>query len=170
MVKEVFTSTLKGKTMTRCPKCNFQFMKSKVGHQSDICYKCYPVYRRAVVLYYAAKQRAEKRKLEFDLTVDWVYERLLRKYCPVTNLPFEFRLKGKNYNDRHALTPSIDKIDPTKGYTQDNCRVVIWWFNAAKQRYTDWDIWHLCTMVVHSLNVFNVPNVKKTEETEVKTT
>jgi len=30
-----------------------------------------------------------------------------------------------------------DKIDPSKGYTKDNCRVVCWWYNLAKSIYSD---------------------------------
>lgn len=32
----------------------------------------------------------------------------------------------------HPQSPSIDRRDNNKGYTEDNCRVVCYWYNMAK--------------------------------------
>lgn len=130
-----------------CIKCKEEFNKALKGTASKACPKCYPRYRRAYNLFFAARQRANKKNLEFDLDLDWVYDNIT-KFCPMTNLPFQLYNNGNNYANRHALTPSIDRIDPRKGYVKDNCRIVIWWYNVAKQQYSDLDIWHLCNMVV----------------------
>jgi hypothetical protein len=47
------------------------------------------------------------------------------------------------------MSPSIDKIDPAKGYTIDNCQVVSWWYNVTKQRFTDKEVLELCKAVVN---------------------
>lgn len=43
---------------------------------------------------------------------------------------------------------TIDKIDPTKGYTKDNCLIVCWWYNVTKQRYSDTEVLQLCKQVI----------------------
>lgn len=61
----------------------------------------------------------------------------------IAGIPFEIRdVKvinhgGGDYGDRHPYTPTIDKIDPNKGYTKDNCRIVIWWYNLSKSIWND---------------------------------
>lgn len=44
--------------------------------------------------------------------------------CEITGIPF-------TYTARSPTGLSIDRIDPTKGYTHDNIRFVCWWINAA---------------------------------------
>lgn len=151
-----------------CYRCVKPFTKGDVGKPSKVCPSCYPKYRRAVTLFYAAKQRAIKRNLSFDLDVDWIIERLEGK-CSVTNLPFQFVRTGNNYGNRHSLTPSIDKVDPSKGYTKDNCRLVVWWYNVAKQQYNDLNVYHLCLAVVNSLEKNLVLSVEKKEKMQAET-
>lgn len=155
--------------MINCIKCDGVFEPPTKGRTSKVCPDCYPKYRKAVNLFCAARGRAKKKNLEFDLDFDWVYNNITR-YCPMTNLPFQFYNNGNNYSNRHALTPSIDKIDPGKGYTKDNCRIVIWWYNAAKQQYSDLDIWHLCDMVASFSPVNDVLNAQTREETDMAIT
>ncbi len=47
--------------------------------------------------------------------------------CEVTNLPFVPSEKKMG-----PFLPSVDRTDPKKGYTKDNCKMVIWMYNAAK--------------------------------------
>ena len=91
------------------------------------------------MLWSATQHRAKDRNLEFDLDIDWIKNRLI--FCEVTGIAFELRdmevKSTTNYSNRKPLTPSIDKIDSTKGYTKDNCRVVCWWYNLAKSNWDD---------------------------------
>jgi hypothetical protein len=73
------------------------------------------------------KHNAKQRGLEFSLTLKWVEQRLQSGVCEVTGIAF---VRGTS---RHPFLPSIDRIDSDKGYTPENCRVVLWIINAAKQ-------------------------------------
>lgn len=87
----------------------------------------------------AARSRAKRFDLEFDLTPEWVQKRLETKHCEATGIPFRFRGKEKlkvGYKSRDARTPTIDRIDNSKGYTRDNCQVVVWIYNLAKGSYS----------------------------------
>ena len=70
---------------------------------------------------------------EFDLTIDWLEEKLRFGKCELTGLEFKFRDKLQNF------WPSIDRIDNTKGYLKNNCRVVLYCVNAFKGTMTEED-------------------------------
>ncbi len=86
--------------------------------------------RRAYVLIRTAKQRAETQHLEFNLTNDWLLKILLIGECQVSGLSFDFKpSKGKSKN---PYAPSIDRINPKKGYIKSNCQIVLHAVNQAK--------------------------------------
>jgi hypothetical protein len=37
----------------------------------------------------------------------------------------------------HPLSPSLDRVDPTKGYLPDNTRLVCFWANVARSALAD---------------------------------
>lgn len=129
----------------------------------------YPLHRRAYNLLKTIEFRSKKKNLPVDLDVEWIINKFKGK-CEVTGLSFEMNNIGKNYASRHQLTPSIDRIVPNKGYVKSNCRMVIWWFNVAKQTFSDRDLWHLCNLVVYSLDANGALRVKNKEETTAVTT
>lgn len=70
---------------------------------------------------------ASKKNLPCTITVDDIN---IPKLCPILNIPLEFSNK-RTYN-----TPSIDRIDNTKGYTPDNIVVCSWRANMLKKDAT----------------------------------
>ena len=72
------------------------------------------------------KQRAREKGIDFTLTIDWVEEKLSRGVCEITGIAFVLG------TIRHPFLPSIDPIDSNKGYTPENCRMILWMLNAAK--------------------------------------
>lgn len=82
-------------------------------------------------LFWNAQRRAKIARIEFTLTKEWIFERVLRGICEVTGIPFVIA------NGRKPWAPSLDKIDPKGGYTPDNVQVVVWIYNTCK-----WDSTH----------------------------
>ncbi len=80
----------------------------------------------------AAKGRAKKKSLPFDLTFEWGKDRWTG-FCELTGLPFASRREAPV----GAFSPSIDRIDPALGYIQSNCRFVLHGINALKSDGTD---------------------------------
>jgi len=81
------------------------------------------------------RARAGKTDRLFDLTHEWLAERLERGVCEVTGVALELsKPPGSRF---HPWAPSVDRIDCKKGYTQDNCRVVCWIYNMAKSEWSD---------------------------------
>ena len=97
---------------------------------------------RAYNLRRGAKQRALKYNLPFDLTVEWVEERLSKKVCEITGLPLQLITTETygTFNNIQPFSPSIDRIIPKLGYIQENCRIVCNIFNQCKMHWTDADV------------------------------
>lgn len=86
-----------------------------------------------------AKLRGKKKKIEFNLSSKWIKEKLEKGVCEATGLPFTMP-DGTGKSGPSCFSPSLDRIDPKKGYTIDNTRLVIHSFNAAKNDGTDEDV------------------------------
>lgn len=86
-------------------------------------------------LFYKARARAKQKSLEFDLTIEWVQERLDLGRCEASRLPFDYDLG--TFAKANPWSPTIDRRDPAVGYTLANCRLVVWAYNAAKNSWSD---------------------------------
>lgn len=87
-------------------------------------------------LYQAANTRAKTKGINFNLTKEWIECKLKRKYCEITGIKFKMKYK---LDEPNPYAPSIDQIDPSAGYTVDNCRIVIIAYNKFKSNYSDDD-------------------------------
>lgn len=85
-----------------------------------------------IKLIIAAKGRAKARRLPFDLTPEWGQQRWTG-FCELTKIPFSPRRDSSS----SIFSPSIDRIEPAKGYTQNNCRFVLLGVNGLKHDGTD---------------------------------
>ncbi len=95
------------------------------------------------------RSRANRRGVDHDLDRAWILQRILSGKCEVTGLPFDFRSREETGTRAiPPFSPSIDRIDSTKGYTADNCRMVVWIYNMAKSEYSDADVLRLALAIV----------------------
>lgn len=94
------------------------------------------------ILITAAKVRAKKKGIPFSLTSAWACSRWTGR-CEITKLNFAITNSGRN-----PFSPSIDQIRPSKGYTQDNCRFILWSINAMKGAGTDEDVLRIAQAIV----------------------
>jgi hypothetical protein len=86
---------------------------------------------KARQLFNAAKTRARKKKISFNISIEWIFSKLKIGYCEYTGIKFDFNKNGK----AGLMSPSIDRINPKLGYTENNCSVVLWSINAFKNQY-----------------------------------
>ena len=111
-------------------KDNFPLRKNKNGEgyraQCRLCYnklrRTNPRYARKKSIQ-LAKDRAKKRGLDFNLSLDEV---VFPDVCPILNIKLE------HGNKNWQTSPSIDRIDNNKGYTLDNIIVVSALANSIK--------------------------------------
>jgi len=105
---------------------------------------------RARELWKAAKRRAAINGLEFNLTVSHIEVCLMIGTCQGSGVPFDLEQHETNWYNPFA--PSIDKINPFKGYLDTNVRVVCNAYNLGKNQMTHEDYVRFCQSVV----AFNV--------------
>jgi hypothetical protein len=83
--------------------------------------KDHPAYR----MVQSARERAKKKGLECTITLDDI---VIPDACPVLGIPLDRR------DQNHS--PSLDRFDPTRGYTKDNVRVISYRANTIKNDAT----------------------------------
>lgn len=94
----------------------------------------------AKYLYKYAKSRALKKGLEFTITEEDV---IIPEFCPMLGYKL---IVGSNGNNKHS--PSIDRIDSSKGYTPDNIQIVCRLYNSMKWDSTREELIHFCKSVL----------------------
>lgn len=86
-------------------------------------------------LYSAAKRRAKQKKLPFDVDTLFI-ESLFVSHCPVFETPLDWSIDRGKGRAPLPNAPSLDRLDPSKGYTKDNLWIVSHKANAIKSNAT----------------------------------
>lgn len=155
--KHLFTLLVNGveRVRSRCMPCHAarsyaSRLKKKTEHVGKARQRLVESFdRRAYVVWKRAKDRAAKRSIEFSLAKERVLAWLKIGRCAVTDLPLDMNFVDGKIN---PLAPSLDRIDPAKGYTENNTRLVCWIFNRAKGDGTDADVY----MLVEALSAIKI--------------
>ena len=96
------------------------------------------------------KDSAEKRNINFNLTVDEAWQIFLKqeKQCSLTGLELNFDSRG------YRGSASLDRIDSFKGYTTDNVQWIFCPINLMKGVHNVKYFIYLCKLVAenHDLN------------------
>lgn len=81
-----------------------------------------------MTLLYEAKDRAKQNNVEFNLILNDFF---IPNFCPILGIKI---INGNKF--RCDNSPSIDRIDNTKGYTADNIRIISFKSNRLKNDST----------------------------------
>jgi hypothetical protein len=75
-----------------------------------------------------AKQRSRINNIECTITLEDI---IIPEICPILKVPL---IRGTKNN--YKFSPTIDRIDSTKGYTKDNIKVISMKANTMKNNAT----------------------------------
>lgn len=89
-------------------------------YQDDLAY-------RAREMIKAIGKRAKRQGFDFDLTTEWLEERLRVGLCEISGVDLDLKHRRRP----GARTPSVDRIVAGGGYTKENCRVIAMSLNWA---------------------------------------
>lgn len=89
------------------------------------------------------KNRSRAKGIKFDLDTEWYRDKLSHGVCEVSGIKFDYNYESSINGTPLPFSPTIDRINPSLGYTKENCRVVVWIYNVCKQTYTDEDVMKL---------------------------
>jgi len=79
---------------------------------------------KASTLVSSVKKRAKAENMEFNITPEDIQ---IPEHCPVLGILIVVDNKKREYN-----SPSVDRIDSSKGYVKGNVRVISWRANMIK--------------------------------------
>ena len=152
--------------MKQCFKCkqtkpinDFSFQKKAKDVRFSYCKICKnkcdaelrttPLGRAKKLINNINKKNGKRANLKKTLTVTNILPALESGYCQLTGLPFDFYPTKDTYKNSHA--PSLDRIDSQKGYTKENCRIVLVAVNDALGEYDDNDMLPILKALVKGL-------------------
>ena len=81
------------------------------------------------MLWNNSKHRAMRKGLEFNLELDDIPQ--IPEYCPVLGLKLD--VNAKSFQDN---SPTLDRIDSSKGYVKGNIRIISYRANMLKSNAT----------------------------------
>lgn len=87
-----------------------------------------------------AKKRALKKNVPFDITAAYILS-ILTDECPVFKTKFQWMGNGGIL----PTSPSLDRIDPVKGYVEGNVVVISSKANTIKSAYKSSDIFRVAS-------------------------
>jgi len=100
-----------------------------------------------------SKRRSDKRKIDFDLTLEYLKELWERQdgVCPYTgwNLKQMSNTAHSNQLERTPDRASLDRIDSSKGYIKGNVQFVSLIAQHAKHTFSNNDLKRFCESVVN---------------------
>jgi hypothetical protein len=108
------------------------------------------------------QSNAIKRGLNFNLSIDYLWDLFLKqnKKCALTGVDINI-VNATISNNYHLNTASLDRIDNSKGYEENNIRWVHKAINQLKSDINDTDLIYLCHLVVQSNPTFIKTNIDK---------
>ena len=100
---------------------------------------------RMYMLLNGIRSRVKRDETSCDLTQDWLTEMYSQQngQCALTGIKFDLSRPG--LNQVHPYGPSIDRIDPEKGYTTDNVRIANIAINIALNQFGESTVRHIAT-------------------------
>jgi len=77
------------------------------------------------------KRRARNRKLNFSLVIKDL-KKMVIDVCPVLGIKLKYEYGNGKNGCAVENSPSVDRIDPKKSYTKNNCRIISFRANRLK--------------------------------------
>ncbi len=87
-------------------------------------------------LHKRARLNATKLGVPFDLTVEWVKDKLSLGACEATGLKLDFAREFKA-KSKSPFAPSLDRRNNYGGYTMNNVQIVTTQYNIAKNEWPE---------------------------------
>jgi len=140
-----FYANSKGQIRTECKDCSRKDERYRKAGKPDQVSRSHVNWRksrRGYALTNTAKHRAKVREIPFDLDPKDIQRRIDLNRCELTGIPFDLETPWA-WN-----APSLDQIDPGKGYTKTNVRVVLHAINVMANTWGPEKILEIAAAIV----------------------
>lgn len=140
-------------THRECTKCGITFEKTS---KMTLCRTCNSTRVKSLrpewKMHQRAKQRCKETGREFTIVVDDI---IIPEVCPILGIKLNMN-SGKSGAYRNS--PSLDRIDNSKGYTKENIQVISQLANAMKCHATKEELLKFAGWVIKTYS--EVPSEK----------
>jgi len=82
------------------------------------------------------KVNCKNKNIPYNLDIDW-YLKKLNLGCSLTGIPFDVDNTTGKKGPYSPYQPSIDRIEPDRGYLKENCRLILFCLNLFKMQFND---------------------------------
>lgn len=126
----------------RCGKCKSKQNKKARENYSDE----QKLDKIILTRFLEAKARAEKKQIDFDLTIDFLKELFFKQkqQCDISKIKMTYELDSGRIN----TNLSLDRIDSSKGYTKDNIHLVCMAINQMKSDLDIETLLYFCKEII----------------------
>ena len=137
---------LVSETHRECTRCHTIY---EITNKMTICKTCNTKRVKGMLPGYKMHQRAKRRCIEngreFDIEIEDI---IIPEYCPILGIKLKVN-SGKSgaYRD----SPSLDRIDNSRGYTRDNIQVISQLANAMKSHATNEELLKFAHWVITNI-------------------
>ena len=120
---------------------NRQYWKNGGKEKKQSYIKANPVKKITNTLVSGARHRAKDKNIPFDIDLDYVRSMVgenaeLASHCPVFGIPLNWSCLRGNGNGPLPNSPSLDRIDPERGYVKNNVWIISFRANTIKNNAT----------------------------------
>jgi uncharacterized protein (DUF2132 family) len=126
-----------------------KFLKRESGYRNKVS-----------SMYNNARKRAQKNNIEFSIKKEDI---IIPEKCPLLEVEFIMG-RGKDY----MYTPTIDRIDRSKGYTKDNICIISMLANSMKNAASPQELLTFSKNILNYINKDIVQPIEKSIELEDK--
>lgn len=119
-----------GKNASKRDGLNYQCKECVMHYQ-----KANPIKVQTAQMVGHARRRAKRKHLEFNIDNEYVRS-LVVNDCPILGIPLDWSVWKGNRQGGTDHSPSLDRIDPTKGYVKGNVWIISYRANTIKNNAT----------------------------------
>ena len=104
----------------------------------------------------SAKHRAQEKNLPFDIDLDYIRSIVgdnaqFASHCPVLGMPLEWSCERNLGRITFPNSPSLDRIDPSKGYVKGNVWIISHRANQIKSDASHDELKRVAEAVGHAI-------------------
>lgn len=103
----------------------------------------------------SARDRARKRSVDYSLDFEWLAALWVSQKgcCALTGIELDLLSRNKRHRSYVPFSPSLDRIDGTKGYTPENTRLVCTAINIALNHFGEEVFAKVCKAYLESAGI-----------------
>jgi hypothetical protein len=164
--KHEWQATLCNRTHSKCPKCRNEKRKGSnspvwTGYAEISGRQWHSIKKEATESRRNRRYTKPRPPLEFTITVEYIWNLFLKqnRKCALSGEPLTMWYKINGKNEGNA---SLDRIDSSKGYNEENVQWIDKKLQRIKTSLSDADFIAICQKVAaHQVEKLGIPSFKK---------